>query len=59
LNFITIEKRIGTKITNKVYSKNEYSEEQIRSLADLIEKDSPSLGEALLKINYSANLFSV
>ncbi len=59
LNFITSEKRIGTKITNKVYSKNEYSEEQIRSLADLIEKDSPSLREALLKINYSANLFSV
>lgn len=59
LNFITSEKRIGTKITNKVYSKNEYSEEQIRSLADLIEKDSPSLREALLKINYSANLFGV
>lgn len=59
LNFITSEKRIGTKITNKVYSKNEYSEEQIRNLADLIEKDSPSLREALLKINYSANLFSV
>lgn len=59
LNFITSEKRIGTKITNKVYSKNEYSEEQIRSLADLIEKDSPSLREALLKINYSADLFSV